>query len=190
MRIPVLAVAVVATATPGTSAAGPQLAAAQTTQLGHGYTAQVIARDRLAGSTIATRTLILRRGATVLQRFTRQDEALGLTLVDITGDGVRDVLAWNYTDGSGGCGTFRFYAGPRLREEYVHNDCLDTFTARLTRRGLITWRAIASSKSSESIHCCYSRWVKTTRRWADGHLEIVAQSVVSNMAVPTTSPPA
>jgi hypothetical protein len=163
------------------------VATAHTVQLGHGYTAQTTARDRFAGSTIATRTLILRRAATVLQRFTAQDVALRLTLADITRDGVRDVLAWNYTDGSGCCGSFRFYAGPLLRDDYVRRDCLDTFTARLTPDGLLTWRAIGSSKSGENIHCCYSRWLKTTRRWVHGGLEIVARSVVSNTTVPTTS---
>jgi hypothetical protein len=184
MRLPVLALAVVAMSAPGTSAAWQHVGATHAAQLGHGYTAQVIARDRLAGSTIATRTLILRRGATVLQRFTSQDNALRLTLADVTGDEVRDVLAWNYTDGSGGCGSFRFYAGPRLREEYVHGDCLDTFTARLTSRGLLTWRAIGSSKSGENIHCCYSRWLETTRQWVHGRLKIVTRSVVSNTSLP------
>ena len=188
MRLPLLAVAVVAAVAPGTSVARQHVATAHAEQLGHGYTAQITARDRFAGSTIATRTLILRRGTTVLQRFTAQDNALRLTLVDITGDEVRDVLAWNYTDGSGGCGSFRFYAGRRLREEYVHADCLDTFRARLTPGGLLTWRALASSKSGENIHCCYSRWLNTTRRWAHGRLEVIARSVVSNATVPLTLP--
>jgi hypothetical protein len=162
--------------------------AAVPVHLGHGYSAQVVARDRLEGSTIAIRTLTLRRGGTVLQRFTFQDDALPLAAIDITGDGVRDVLAWNYTDGSGGCGSYRLYAGRRLREVYVRRDCLDTFTARLTREGLITWRAIGSSKMSQSIHCCYLRWLRTTRRWVHGHLAIVSRGVVPNTSLPPPAP--
>lgn len=189
MRLSPLAVAVAAIAAPGASPAENYVAATHAVDLGRGYTAHVIVRDRLPGSAIATRTLILRRGATVLQRFTSQDDALPLTAVDVTGDGVRDVLAWNYTDGSGGCGSYRLYAGPRLRVEYVHRECLDTFVARLTPRGLITWRAIGSSKSGENIHCCYSRWSKTTLRWIGGRLTTVARSVVSNTSVPRAVPP-
>jgi hypothetical protein len=159
--------------------------------LGRGYTAQVVARDRFEGSTIALRTLTLRRGANVVQRFRFQDEALRVTAIDITGDGVRDVLAWNYTGGSGGCGSYRLYAGPRLREEYLRRDCLDTFAARLTPHGLITWRAIGSSRdprSGLSIHCCWLRWLRTTRSWVHGRLRVAARAVVPNTSVPRLSP--
>jgi hypothetical protein len=161
--------------------------AAAPIDLGRGYTAQVVARDRWEGSTIATRTLTLRHGRVVLRRFTYQDDALRLRAMDITGDGIRDVLAWNYTDGSGGCGSYRLYAGPRLREVYVHWDCLDTFAARLTPHGLVTWRAISKSKDPKSgtyIHCCWLRWLRTTREWFRGRLAVTARVVVSNRDVP------
>jgi hypothetical protein len=161
--------------------------AAPPVDLGRGYTAQVSARDRWEGSTMATRTLTLRHGRVVLQRFTYVDAALRLTALDVTGDGVRDVLAWNYTDGSGGCGSYRLYAGRRLREVYVHRDCLDNFVARLTPHGLVSWRAIAGSKDPKSgtyIHCCWLRWLETTRGWVRGRLTIVARTVVANTRVP------
>jgi hypothetical protein len=154
--------------------------------LGHGYTATVH-RAAQATSYGYPQTLELLRGRVVLQRFFGYGEDLYLHTADMTGDGVRDVLAENYRDGSGGCGTFRFYAGARLREAYVRRDCGDTFSAVLAPTGLTTWRAIASSKDPKTddyIHCCWLRWLRTTRNWVDGRLRITGRAVVPNREVP------
>lgn len=160
--------------------------AAPPVSLGHGYTA-IVHRGAQPQTNGYPQTVELLRGRVVLQHFFGHGEDVYVHATDITGDGVRDVLVENYTDGSGGSGTFRLYAGPRLREGYVHEGCGDTFSAVLTRAGLLTWRAIPSSKDPKTngyIHCCWLRWLRTTRTWVRGRLTITGRDVVPLRAVP------
>jgi hypothetical protein len=141
--------------------------------LGRGFGAVAFEGQRVAGGPIARRTLEIRRGRRLLQRFSSTDEGLGIQVADITGDGVRDVLALNYGDGSGACGVYRLYGGPRLRELWIRFECADSGVVRLQARALVLWAAVLSSKtraSGGSPHCCWRIWRRTEWRWQGGHL--------------------
>jgi hypothetical protein len=141
-------------------------------QLGHGYTATVRVVHVVSGSD-AYRTLVIRHGATTVLRFEDRDTALKLQAVDISGDGVKDVLALDYTDGSGGCGSYRLYGGSPFRELWVREMCADTGMARIDGGALVAWTAVDSSKdpaSHDAIHCCWTVWRRTEWRWRDDRL--------------------
>jgi hypothetical protein len=146
--------------------------------LGHGFTAVAFTRNRVPGGAVAIRTLEIRRGGKLLKRFrSRYDEGLGIQAVDITGDGVHDLLVLNYRDGSGACGTYRLYAGPEFRELWVRSECADTGVVRIVHGDLIAWTAVLTSKTASSgtyPHCCWRIWRKTSWRWAEGRLRIAA----------------
>jgi hypothetical protein len=141
--------------------------------LGSGFTAVVYEQHPRTASPWAARTLELRRGGELLRRFRAQNEALPFLATDITEDGVRDVLAFNSRGGSGGWGTYRLYAGPGLREVWIHNTSIDIGLATLSRGALISWSAVPSSKTSkDQVHCCWTRWRRDERRWRGGRLTL------------------
>jgi hypothetical protein len=142
--------------------------------LGRGFRAVASEGRRVAGGPIARRTLEIRRGGELLQQFRSTDAGLGVQVADVTGDGIRDVLALDYQDGSGGCGIYRLYGGPRFRELWVRFECADIGVVRLQARALVLWAAVLSSKtraSGGSPHCCWRTWRRTQWRWRGGHLQ-------------------
>ena len=134
-------------------------------QLGGGYAAIVFRQgDNL-------RTFEIRRNGTVVAHIRRIDDAMRVVTRDVTGDGIRDVLVENYVGGSGGCGTWRLYGGPALRELWVQSGCADFKRVLLARDGLHAWRGVDSAKTGTSPHCCWHLWRETTWRWSGGRLE-------------------
>jgi len=109
----------------------------------------------------------------MVRRFSREDEGLGVQVADVTGDGIKDVLVLDYWDGSGACGKYWLFAGPRFGAAWHRQDCADTGIARLLRGELVTWRAVASSQTAATrggIHCCWSIWRRTRWQWHAGKI--------------------
>jgi hypothetical protein len=148
--------------------------------LGRGYKVVVYETGRFPGSTYAHRTLTIRHRGRVVRSSRYLDEGLGVLTQDITGDGVRDVLALDYQDGSGGCGTYHVYGGPHFGKLWTHTACIDTGFARMLDHALVTWFAVPSSKtrdSRSSVHCCWRLWRRSEWRWQNGGLRLASRSV-------------
>lgn len=136
--------------------------------LGGGFTAAAYAPQRVPTFPAAKRTLFIQRRGRLVRRFSRENEGLGVQVAEVTGDRVKDVLVLDYWDGSGACGEYTLLAGPRLEAVWRRRDCADVGIARLSRGALVTWRAVASSKtraSGRGIHCCWSIWRRTRWEW-------------------------
>jgi hypothetical protein len=145
----------------------------RTWKLGSGFAASIYAAQLDPGSTIARRTLVIQRRGVIVQRFSREDEGLGAQVAEVTGDQIRDVLVLDYWGGSGGCGEYRLFAGPRLAKVWSRSDCADVGIARIWRGRLVIWVAVASSQTTASkggIHCCWSVWRRTVWQWRSGEL--------------------
>jgi hypothetical protein len=97
---------------------------------------------------------------------------------DFTGDGHDDVLVFDNTDGSGGCGVYRALATSpgAVRQVAVRLLCEDQGSIHLLRQGLVfRMGEERDPKTAQQTHCCY-RFVRTTlRRW-DGHRLVVART--------------
>ena len=155
-------------------------------QLGHGYSAVVYEQGRIPGSTEAHRSFEILHDGRVVIRLRRFDDQMRVTPRDFTGHGVKEVLVLDYTDGSGGCGTWRLYGGRRLRELWVQWGCADWKRVRLEADGLHAWDAIGTSKTKASgtyIHCCWSRWRETRWGWS-GTFVRTRVTVVTNPPQP------
>jgi hypothetical protein len=151
--------------------------------LGHGYSARVYEQHRVGGSTYAHRSFEVLRDGRVVRRWRAENESMRVRVRDVTGDGIRDILAIDYIGGSAACETYRLYGGPQLRWVWLlRNVCEDTTRVRLRPRGIDAWTAIDSSHYTSSIHCCWGRWSHVQRRWEHGRLRAVRRTV-------TTHPP-
>jgi hypothetical protein len=141
--------------------------------LGSGFIAVASAEHHLAGDVRVRRTLEIRRHGVLLRRLGSTGDGLGVQVADITGDGVRDVLAFDYQGGTGVCGTYRLYGGPRFRELWVRAECADSGFVKLANRTLVLSKAVLASKTSVSNgspHCCWRTWRRTAWRWDGGRL--------------------
>lgn len=148
--------------------------------LGKGFTATVLKPPREPGNPSARRSLVVKSGTHVVRRFVRRNEGLGVQVADISGDGVKDILVLDYWDGSGACGEYRLFVGPRFRSVWRKQDCADTGIARFLSGFLVTWTVVGSSKTQASrgdIHCCWSRWRRTAWTFRSGHVVRVRSSV-------------
>jgi len=152
--------------------------------LGHGYEARRYYRIPHPPERGGDRwTFEIVRDGRLVQRWHVVNQNMLIELKDVTGDGIRDVLVLNYIDGSGGCGGYRFYAGPRLRPLWrLRNECEDTTRVRLRPHGIDSWNAVESSHYTSSIHCCYHRWTHREWRWKEGRLRLARRTI-------TTHPP-
>ena len=87
---------------------------------------------------------------------------------DFTGDGHDDVLVFDDTGGSGGCGVYRALAtsAAEVRLAYVQLLCVDEGSIHLSRAGL-TFRVgeAKNPRTAGDIHCCYLFVRRTVKRW-------------------------
>ena len=147
--------------------------------LGNAFAA-VVYEQPIVGRPFSSRTLEIRRHGVRVQRFRAVSDALGLLAADITGDGIRDVLSLKYVDGSGGCGTYRLYGGPRLKELWVQQACADDKFVTLEHGALVSWTAVPSSQTRATrgaIHCCWRIWRRTVWRWTGTEIEVRSRTV-------------
>jgi hypothetical protein len=168
----------VALAVAAAAGSGGQLGARW--DLGHGFTAVVLEKERVVGGFTARRSVEIRRRGRLLQRFSSRDEGLGVQVADLTGDGVRDVLTLDYQGGTGVCGTYRLYGGRRFRELWVRAECADIGIVKLAGGALVLWNAVLASKtrdSNGSPHCCWRTWRRTVWRWDGGRLRVGQSSL-------------
>jgi hypothetical protein len=144
--------------------------------LGRGFTAVATTENRVRGGMTARRTLEIRHDGELLRRFTSNDEGLGVQVGAVRFRGVRELLALDYQDGTGACGTYRLYGGPRLREIWVRSACADTRVARLRGDVLIVWSAVLRTKtraSGGSPHCCWRVWRHRAMQWNGREMRVV-----------------
>jgi hypothetical protein len=134
--------AIVAAIAPLTSSASSQ--EIRRWALGGGFTAAVYAPQRAPNFPAVKRTLLIQKRGQLVGRFSRENEGLGVQVAEMTGDGVKDVLVLDYWGGSGACGRYTLFAGPRLEAVWRQQDCADWGISRLTRGALVTWRAVFS----------------------------------------------
>jgi hypothetical protein len=156
-------------------AAGPSGGLGMNWDLGSGFTAVASAKNHIAGEVRVRRTLEIRRHGLLLRRLSSTNEGLGVQVADITGDGVRDVLTFDYQGGTGVCGTYRLYGGLRFRELWVRAACADSGFVKLANRTLVLSKAVLASKtraSNGSPHCCWRTWRRTTWRWDGNRLRL------------------
>jgi hypothetical protein len=172
LRLELATLVFLAALAPGASATAAQ--EHQSWRLGGGFTATVYVGATNPGSTSdAQRTLKIHRRGRTIRRFNRRGEGLGIQMVDITRDAVKDVLVLDYQGGSGACGIYRLFGGSGFGELWVRPACADWAIVRLSGRALIAWTALNSSKTAASkgnIHCCWTKWRRTEWRWRRGKL--------------------
>jgi hypothetical protein len=98
---------------------------------------------------------------------------------DFTGDGHDDLLVFDNTDGSGGCGVYRALATSpgSVRQVSLRLLCEDQGSIHLQRQGLVfRMGEQRDPATAQQTHCCY-RFVRTTvRRWNGSELVAVRSS--------------
>ena len=96
---------------------------------------------------------------------------------DVTGDGYRDLLTFEDSTGSGGCGTWRVIAAAGSSVQQVLERTTCEADLSITRGGLLRVRQAFQPPGCRSIHGCAIRtttlrfeaghWVRVSRRVAD-----------------------
>lgn len=114
----------------------------------------------------------------VLVRGASDVEAIRFQLGDFTGDRHPDVLLFEDTDGSGGCGMYRAFASVagRTRELLVRRTCADLSAMWLGRGSIVIRTGVGKDPATrDQIHCC-PLWVRETQlRW-DGRRLVLIRS--------------
>lgn len=87
---------------------------------------------------------------------------IGVSTADATGDRVPDVLSFEATGGSGGCGTYRLLSLADLAEVFVRDVC-DTVIEISSPAGLTVTEAVFGPGDP---HCCPSAQRVTTLRYS------------------------
>ena len=99
---------------------------------------------------------------------------IGVTTADATDDGVPDVLSFEATGGSGGCGTYRLLSLANLAEVYARDVC-DTVIEISTPAGLKVTEAIFRLGDP---HCCPSSQRVTTLRYTGSTWKTVSTHTI------------
>jgi hypothetical protein len=125
----------------------------------------------------------LRRGLVIWQRLGRRPtwrrvysrvvpvygvNRLTVQKGDVTGDRHQDLLLFEDTDGSAGCGVYRLLATVRGRitQLFFRQACLDDAAVVLHGRALVMYDGIVRDpKTLNQIHCCWTVWQRTVQRW-------------------------
>jgi hypothetical protein len=87
---------------------------------------------------------------------------------DVTGDRHPDLLLFEDTDGSAGCGVYRLLATVRGRitQLFLRRACLDGAAVVLHGGALVMYDGIVRDpKTLNQIHCCWTVWQRTVQRW-------------------------
>ena len=104
---------------------------------------------------------------------------VGLHTGDVNGDQRADLLLFEDTDGSAGCGIYRLLANlpGRIKQLAVRQACEDNAAVSLQRGALVMYDGIVKDRRTlEDIHCCWSVWLRTEMRWRGGRLVRVRTS--------------
>lgn len=94
---------------------------------------------------------------------------------DVTGDGYRDLLTFEDSTGSGGCGTWRVIAAAAGSVQQVFEQSTCEAELAITRRGLLRVRQAFKPRGCPSIHGCTIR--TTVLRFDAGHWVRVSRTV-------------
>jgi hypothetical protein len=87
---------------------------------------------------------------------------------DVTGDRHADLLLFEDTDGSAGCGVFRLLATVRgqITQLLVRRACMDSAAVALQGGALVMYDGLVRDpRTLDQIHCCWSVWLRTVQRW-------------------------
>jgi hypothetical protein len=136
----------------------------------------------------------LRRGLVIWQRLGRRPtwrrvyarvvpvygvNRLTVQRGDVTGDRHPDLLLFEDTDGSAGCGVYRLLAtvGGRITQLLVRRACLDDAAVVLHGGALVVYDGILRDpKTLDQIHCCWTLWRRTEQRWRGRRLVSVQRT--------------
>jgi hypothetical protein len=136
----------------------------------------------------------LRRGLVIWQRVGRRPtwrrvysrvvpvygvNRLAVQKGDVTGDRHPDLLLFEDTGGSAGCGVYRLLATVRGRitQLFVRRACLDNAAVALHDDALVLYDGIVRDpKTLWQIHCCWTVWQRTVQRWRGGTLVSVERT--------------
>jgi hypothetical protein len=99
---------------------------------------------------------------------------IGVTTADATGDRVPDVLSFEATGGSGGCGTYRLLSLADLADVFVRDVC-DTVVQISTPAGLTVTEAIFGPGDP---HCCPSSQRVTTLRYSASTWKTISKRTI------------
>jgi hypothetical protein len=99
---------------------------------------------------------------------------IGVTTADATGDGVADVLSFEATGGSGGCGTYRLLSLADLTQVYVRDVC-DTVIDISTPAGLTVTEAVFGPGDP---HCCPSAQRVTALRYTGSAWKTISKHTI------------
>jgi hypothetical protein len=115
-------------------------------------------------------------------RYGAKVDVLSITtqLADVTGDGHLDVLAYQYSDGSGACGTYDVLATVhgRVHNLYDSMRCLDDAVIGLRDHALVIDRGLARAPHSRPAHPTFSTWRRTIKRWNGAKLATFHRSTI------------
>jgi hypothetical protein len=125
----------------------------------------------------------LRRGLVIWQRLGRRPtwrrvysrvvpvygvNRLTVQKGDVTGDRHLDLLVFEDTGGSAGCGVYRLLATVRGRiaQLFIRRACLDDAAVVLHDDALVMYDGIVRDPETLwQIHCCWTVWLRTVQRW-------------------------
>jgi hypothetical protein len=100
---------------------------------------------------------------------------------DLSGDGRRDVLVFDDTDGSGACGDYRVVVtGPgTARAAFTRSLCEDQGSIHVARGGLLFSLGERKDPTTRNqIHCCYLFVRRTLKRWSARRWRVVSSTLV------------
>ena len=98
---------------------------------------------------------------------------------DVTGDRHPDLLLFEDTGGSAGCGVYRLLATVRGRitQLLVRRACVDDAAVVLHGGALVMYDGIVRDpKTLWQIHCCWKVWQRTVQRWHGPKLSSVERT--------------
>lgn len=106
-------------------------------------------------------------------------ENITADVADITGDGHLDVLAYQDTGGTGGCGQYDLLAtaAGAVRNVFHASECEDDTVIALRPNALVIDRGLAYAPGGQHIHPVFKTFRRTLKRW-NGQRLVTARRLI------------